>query len=152
MSKFVIVMDVMWQNSMPTESTMCCIGIRYKNNAVQFPLVYSNNLVQWNAKNLLSQKEKNPTPAKRIPCFSLYKIPAKPLYEICHNELSVHIITSYSQKCNIFKGFSIFNINVPSTLKIPDAGTTSQYATSAHSHRSAYHHSTRFIVSKVHTC
>jgi hypothetical protein len=52
------------------------IGISYKNNVVQVPLVYYNNLVQWNAKSLLSQKEKNPAQAKKefpVSHYTIYK-------------------------------------------------------------------------------
>lgn len=86
---------------------------------------------------------------------SLWKIRYLPH---CHPgciELSLRIITSnsqvlvLSQKCNIFKGFSNFNINIPSTIKISDVGTTSQHPTFAYSHRSEYHHSTCFFTSKV---
>jgi hypothetical protein len=33
------------------------------NNVTQLPSIYYNIFVQWNAKTLLSQKEKNPTQA-----------------------------------------------------------------------------------------
>jgi hypothetical protein len=79
---------------------------------------------------------------------SLWKIRYLPHCNPGCIELSLCSITSnsqvlvLSQKCNILKGFSNFNINIPFTIKISDVGTTSQHPTFAHSHRSAYHHST----------
>jgi hypothetical protein len=123
--------------------------ISFKNNVLQFPLVYYNNLIQWNAKNLLSYKEKNPTQAnKDLPVSNYIKYKQnlfkKKLRYLphCHPgciELSLCIITSNSQmlvlpqKWNIFKCFSNFNINIPSTMKISDDGTTSQHPTFAQS-------------------